>query len=109
MKLWEDHQRKEGKYIDDPSLQEYPQLIGPIGKPVSHQFAKEAIAGLVGSQVDRLAETKGMDEIDRLRAREHAQKHAEQMYDEHYVDGHGASEYDPSRYGPHESFSRRGW
>src|SRR4051812_30611265 len=31
------------------------------GKPVSHQFAKEVLAGLAGAEVDRLAETKGMD------------------------------------------------
>lgn len=80
-----------------------------IGKPVSHKFAKEAIAGLVGAEVDKLAETKGMDEMDKIRAKEHAKKHSESMYDEHYVGGHGASEYDPSRYGRHESFQRRGW
>ncbi|KAJ5832044.1 hypothetical protein N7474_000355 [Penicillium riverlandense] len=90
MKLWEDHQRKEGK-------------------PVSHSFAKEAIAGLVGAEVDKLAETKGMDEVDRLKAREHAKRNAEHMYDEHYVQGHGADQYDPQRYGRHERQERRGW
>ncbi|KAJ5620776.1 SPX N-terminal [Penicillium lagena] len=89
MKLWEDHQRKEGK-------------------PVSHSFAKEAIAGLVGAEVDKLAETKGMDEVDRLKAREHAKRNAEHMYDEHYVRGQGADQYDPQRYGRHERQERRG-
>ncbi|KAK1138372.1 hypothetical protein N8T08_002677 [Aspergillus melleus] len=87
MKAWEDHQRKEGK-------------------PVSHAFAKEALAGIVGSQVDRLAETKGMDQVDRIKAHEHAKKNAHQMYDEHYVQGQGADQYDPSRYERHEAFSR---
>ncbi|RJE17770.1 cipC-like antibiotic response protein [Aspergillus sclerotialis] len=90
MKAWEDHQRKEGK-------------------PVKHAFAKEALAGIVGAEVDKLAETKGLDEADKLRAKEHAKKNSEHMYDEHYIRGHGADEYDPSRYGTHESFSRRGW
>lgn len=45
MKFYEDRQRKEGK-------------------PVSHQFAKEMIAGLVGGEVDKLAETKGLDFIE---------------------------------------------
>ena len=40
MKLFEDHQRKEGK-------------------PVSHQFAKELLAGFAGGEVDKLAETHG--------------------------------------------------
>lgn len=42
MKVFEDHQRKEGKQV-------------------SHQFAKELIAGFAGAEADRLAETKGMD------------------------------------------------
>lgn len=42
MKVFEDHQRKEGKQV-------------------SHQFAKELIAGFAGAEADKLAETKGMD------------------------------------------------
>lgn len=73
---------------------------------MSHAFAKEAIAGLVGAEVDKLAETKGMDEVDKIKAREHAKKNAHEMYDEHYVRGHGADQYDPARYERHESFNR---
>lgn len=79
------------------------------GKTVSHAFAKEAMVGFVGGEVDKLAESKGMDQVDKMRTHEHAKKNAEHMYDEHYVQGQGASEYDPSRHGQHESFSRRGW
>lgn len=50
-----------------------------------------------------------MDEADKLRAREHAKKNSHKMYDDHYIGSHGASEYDPSRYGTHSSFSSRGW
>ncbi|KAJ5104603.1 hypothetical protein NUU61_001950 [Penicillium alfredii] len=89
MKAWEDHQRKQGK-------------------TVSHSFAKEAIAGLVGAEVDKLAETKGLDEADRLRAHEHAKKNSHQMYDEHYVQGHGADQYEPERYGRHDRFDAPG-
>lgn len=42
MKIFEDHQRKEGK-------------------TVNHQFAKELLAGFAGAEADKLAETKGMD------------------------------------------------
>ena len=45
MKVFEDHQRKEGKQV-------------------SHQFAKELIAGFAGAEADKLAETKGMDLYD---------------------------------------------
>jgi len=73
-KLFEDRQRKEGK-------------------PVSHQFAKELLVGLAGVEVDRLAETKGADYIDRERAKHEAKKSAEKMYDDHYG---GQDQYIPT-------------
>jgi len=79
MKLFEDHQRKEGK-------------------PVSHQFAKELLAGFVGGEVDKLAETKGMNEYDTYEAKKRATAGANQMYDEHYIQGQGADQYDPNQY-----------
>ncbi|RMZ77897.1 hypothetical protein DV738_g4169, partial [Chaetothyriales sp. CBS 135597] len=78
VKLWEDHQRKQGK-------------------PVSHAFAKEALAGIVGATVDRLVETKGLDKLDEEKARRHAHHTAEKIYDNHYGDHH---EFDPSRKEP---------
>ncbi|GAB7342972.1 hypothetical protein MBLNU457_g1074t1 [Dothideomycetes sp. NU457] len=77
-KAFEDHQRAEGK-------------------PVSHQFAKELLAGFAGAEVDKLAETKGMDEYDREKAKHQAKRNAEQMYDQHYGD---YDQYDPNQYGP---------
>ncbi|KAJ5517907.1 CipC-like antibiotic response protein [Penicillium expansum] len=68
MKAYEDHQRKEGK-------------------PVSHAFAKELLAGIVGGEVDKLAESKGMDWFDREKAKHHAKKNAEHMYEERYERG----------------------
>jgi len=79
MKLFEDHQRKEGK-------------------PVSHQFAKELLMGFVGGEVDKLAETKGMNEYDSYEAKKHARSGAERMYDEHYIQGQNAREYNPNEY-----------
>lgn len=79
------------------------------GKPVSHQFAKELLAGFAGAEVDKLAETKGEDWFDREKAKREAKKHAERMYDEHYIDNHGADQYDPNQYGRPERFERRGW
>ncbi|KAF8849638.1 hypothetical protein BDZ45DRAFT_680368 [Acephala macrosclerotiorum] len=85
-KMFEDRQRAEGK-------------------PVSHQFAKELLVGLAGAEVDKLAETKGMDFIDREKAKRHAKENAEHMYDEHYVRGQGANQYDPNQYGPPQQFN----
>ncbi|KAF9737099.1 hypothetical protein PMIN03_006734 [Paraphaeosphaeria minitans] len=89
-KAFEDHQRKEGK-------------------PVSHQFAKEVLAGFAGAEVDKLAETKGEDWFDKEKAKRQAKHNAERMYDEHYVDNHGADQYDPNQYGAPQHFERRGW
>ncbi|KAG9229768.1 hypothetical protein BJ875DRAFT_474004 [Amylocarpus encephaloides] len=78
-KIFEDRQRKEGK-------------------PVSHQFAKELLVGIAGAEVDRLVETKGLDYVDREKAKRHARENAERMYDEHYVRGQNADQYDPNQY-----------
>ena len=57
MKLFEDRQRKAGK-ANCSSLQIHcSQSLS--GKPVSHEFAKELLAGIAGGEADRLAETKG--------------------------------------------------
>lgn len=55
------------------------------------------------------AETKGEDWFDREKAQHEAKKQAEHMYDEHYVNGQGADQYDPNQYGRPQHFDRRGW
>ncbi|KAJ6022222.1 hypothetical protein N7540_007726 [Penicillium herquei] len=87
MKAWEDHQRKEGK-------------------TVKHAFAKEALAGLVGAEVDKLVESKGMDEVDKIKAHHHAKQNAEKMYEEHY-ESRGGEEWHQG-YERHERFERFG-
>jgi hypothetical protein len=73
MRLWEKKQREEGK-------------------TVNHGLAKELLAAAVGFEVDKLVETKGLDFIDRERAKHHAKKQAEELYDQHYG---GQDQYDP--------------
>lgn len=98
-KAFEDHQRKEGKLSGSPQPHD-PLLIIRSGKPISHAFAKELLAGFAGAEVDKLAETKGEDFFDRERAKHDAQKNAERMYDEHYIENQGADQYDPNQYAP---------
>ncbi|KAL2402362.1 hypothetical protein ABEF95_007639 [Exophiala dermatitidis] len=93
MKLFEDRQRKEGKC--EPVLETSCTRLTTIpGKPVSHAFAKELLAGFVGGEVDKLAETKGMNEYDAYEAKKKARESAERMYDEHYQ---GMGQYDPNQ------------
>jgi hypothetical protein len=54
------------------------------GKPASHAFAKELLAGFAGAEVDKLAETKGLDWIDREKAKRQATEQATQQYDNQY-------------------------
>ncbi|KAG7133182.1 hypothetical protein HYQ45_008592 [Verticillium longisporum] len=79
MKLFEDRQRKNGE-------------------PVHHAFAKELLAGFAGAEVDKLVETKGLDYIDREKAKRHAEKQAESLYENQYGD---LEQYDPREREPH--------
>ncbi|KAE8448979.1 hypothetical protein EG329_008567 [Mollisiaceae sp. DMI_Dod_QoI] len=72
------------KYFEDRQRAE--------GKPVSHQFAKELLAGFAGAEVDKLAETKGEDAWDSFEAKRQAKENVEQLYDQHYG---GQDQYDP--------------
>ncbi|KAI5814047.1 putative CipC-like antibiotic response protein [Pyronema omphalodes] len=72
------------------------------GKAVSHAFAKEALAGLAAAEVDKLIETKGLDYIDRERAKRHAEQGVQRMYDEQYG---GNDQYDPYQ-GAHSRMER---
>ncbi|KAK5162908.1 uncharacterized protein LTR77_011069 [Saxophila tyrrhenica] len=84
MKEWEDHQRKEGKEVD-------------------HAFAKEAIAAIAGVEVDRLAETKGADYIDREKTKHEAKKRSEALYDQHYGEDEN---YNPHKKHPHKKIQQ---
>ncbi|GJJ68917.1 hypothetical protein EMPS_01263 [Entomortierella parvispora] len=54
----------------------------PGGK---HTLTKELLAGLAGAEADKLFETKGLDFLDREKAKHQAKKEAEKLYDEQYA------------------------
>ncbi|KAF8271973.1 hypothetical protein EI94DRAFT_1567259 [Lactarius quietus] len=47
----------------------YEEHCAKNGKPSSHAKAKEIFAGLAGVALDRLVETKGLDYIDKQKAK----------------------------------------
>ncbi|BEI83972.1 hypothetical protein CcaverHIS002_0405760 [Cutaneotrichosporon cavernicola] len=47
------------------------------GKPQSFELAKEVMAGLAGMEVDKLVETKGLNGVDRERAKWEAREQAQ--------------------------------
>lgn len=96
--MFEDRQRADGKWqvlkqaCIRNAFENVTDLARHLGKPVSHAFAKELLAGIAGAEVDKLAETKGEDFFDRERAKHEAKKRSEQLYDSHYG---GQDQYDP--------------
>ncbi|KAI0375649.1 hypothetical protein BV20DRAFT_933238 [Pilatotrama ljubarskyi] len=50
----------------------YEEHCAREGKPPSHEKAKELMAGFAGAFVDRMVETKGLDFIDKEKAKRHA-------------------------------------
>ena len=52
------------------------------GEEVSHGFAKEMLAGFAGAGVDRIAETKGADFIDKEKAKHEAKQKSAELYDQ---------------------------
>jgi hypothetical protein len=95
-KAFEDHQRKEGL----SAQLEWPHNIYYLltGKPVSHQFAKEMLAGFAGAEVDKMAQRRGDGWFHREMARHQAQENAKQMYDDYYIQDQMAGQYDPYQF-----------
>ncbi|QRV92358.1 phosphoglycerate mutase family protein [Ceratobasidium sp. AG-Ba] len=62
----------------------YEKHVAENGQPASHAKAKEILAGFIGAFVDREVETRGLDYIDREKAKHHARQQAEQALAEEY-------------------------
>ncbi|KAH8705824.1 CipC1 protein [Talaromyces proteolyticus] len=53
----------------------YEDHVARNGQPPSHEKAKEILAGFAGAFIDREVETKGLDFIDREKAKRQAREH----------------------------------
>ncbi|KAI6122195.1 hypothetical protein EDD16DRAFT_1572679 [Pisolithus croceorrhizus] len=60
----------------------YERHVESNGQPASHAQAKEILAGLAGAFVDREVETRGLDYVDRERAKRQAQQHVDETFTE---------------------------
>jgi len=58
----------------------YEKHVAANGQPASHSEAKEILAGLSGAFVDREVETRGLDYIDKEKAKRQAAQQAQQGY-----------------------------
>ncbi|KAF8205012.1 hypothetical protein BJ912DRAFT_870620 [Pholiota molesta] len=57
----------------------YEKHVAANGQPDSHAKAKEILAALSGGFIDRMVETKGLDFVDREKAKHHANKQLEEV------------------------------
>jgi deoxyribodipyrimidine photolyase-like uncharacterized protein len=62
------------------AMRAYDKKREADGIPQDHALAKELLAGLAGGAVDNLIESKGMDWVDRHKAKKHAEEEAEKLY-----------------------------
>ncbi|KAG2187947.1 hypothetical protein INT44_000697 [Umbelopsis vinacea] len=51
------------------------------GKPANHALAKQMLAGFAGAEIDKLIETKGLNHLDREKAKREAQHNVEKYYE----------------------------
>ncbi|KAJ3036490.1 hypothetical protein HDV00_002699 [Rhizophlyctis rosea] len=69
------------------AMKAYENHCAANGQPPSHAFMKELLAGFAAAEVDKLFETKGLDWLDRDRAKQQAIAQAHQLADEKYGQG----------------------
>lgn len=60
----------------------YERHCAENGKPASHAEAKELLAGFAGAFIDREVETKGLDFVDREKAKYEARRQLHDTYDQ---------------------------
>ncbi|KIM26883.1 hypothetical protein M408DRAFT_9533 [Serendipita vermifera MAFF 305830] len=56
----------------------YENHVAANGQPPSHEKAKELLAGFAGAFIDREVESKGLDFIDREKAKREGERRAQQ-------------------------------
>ncbi|KAH7924526.1 hypothetical protein BV22DRAFT_1066623 [Leucogyrophana mollusca] len=66
------------------AMKAYNNHLEKEGKPASHDTAKELLAAAGGAFIDRMVETKGLDFIDKQKAKHQAKERAEANISGHY-------------------------
>jgi len=68
-------------------MKAYEDHVRSTGEQVSHPLMKEMLAGFAAAEVDKLFETKGLDYIDREKAKRQAIQQAHHIAEERYGPG----------------------
>jgi len=66
------------------AMHQYEKHEKAQGHHVSHPHAKEFIAAIIGFELDKLIETKGLDYVDKKKIQHHATQQAHHSYDNHH-------------------------
>lgn len=80
------------------AMKAYEDHVRRTGEKVSHPLMKEMLAGFASAEVDKLFETKGLDHLDREKAKRHAIEQAHHIANEQYGPG-GTFNYEQNQYG----------
>lgn len=83
-KAYEEHCDRNGTHMNNPAAVQGPMrrdsdIFFLIGQPQSHEKAKEIMAGFAGAFIDREVESRGLDFIDREKAKYQARQHIEDV------------------------------
>ncbi|KAI0321740.1 hypothetical protein OF83DRAFT_1168150 [Amylostereum chailletii] len=82
------------------AMHAYEAHLRASGQPVSHGTMKEILAAIAAAEVDKLAETKGLDWLDRHKAKKMAAHQAHALAAQRYGEGSSGWEYAQSAGGP---------
>ncbi|CAO3701492.1 unnamed protein product [Rhizopus stolonifer] len=65
------------------AVKAYQKHCEEQGKPSDHATAKALLAGFAGAAAMKLIETKGLDAIDKYKAKQQAEENVKNYYDTH--------------------------
>ncbi|KAL0092512.1 hypothetical protein J3Q64DRAFT_1719284 [Phycomyces blakesleeanus] len=62
------------------AVKAYNEHCEKEGRPAEHSMAKQLLAGFAAGALDKLIETKGLDYLDKQKAKKHAEEQVEEYY-----------------------------
>ncbi|KAI5116534.1 hypothetical protein M0805_009045 [Coniferiporia weirii] len=86
------------------AMHAYEAHLRKTGQPVTHGKMKEILAMIAAAEVDKLAETKGLDWLDRHKAKKLAEHQAHALAEQRYGEGSSGWEYAQSAAGPAQQY-----
>ncbi|KAJ7196266.1 hypothetical protein GGX14DRAFT_700595 [Mycena pura] len=83
----------------------YEAHLRESGQEVSHGKMKEILAAIAAAEVTKLAETHGLDALDKHKAKKFAEEQAQRLAEERYGQGNSGWEYAMAAQGPAQAYN----